>query len=174
MKKKQKPKRKRLRISAEMAAILHLPDDIDRNAMLRNPTTMERNPKFWDAEAEFIKGKECAYCDKPAEAAHHLFPFWLFPSLEMDERFWIPVCASKANHHLYGAHLGNYQRFDIFAFEHAAILKRCAQFSADFVEVVKEAEHHPELKKAVMRVLAVLAGREIKQTAKGKKKRRKK
>lgn len=153
-----KPAREHLNLGAVMADVLKLPPDIDRGAMFGAAVGARRSPKFSRDAKLYSKGKECAYCEKPAEECHHLFPFWLFPSLEMDIRYWLPVCRSGEDHHVHLAHLGSFERFDVLAFEHAAIFKFCRRMSGMVVELVKNAERSPKSRRQLEQMLQELAG----------------
>ncbi len=148
---------KHLNLGAAMADILGLPPDVDRGAMFAAHVGARRNSRFLPAAKLFLDGEQCAYCEAPADEAHHLFPFWWFPSLEMDERFWLPVCRKNEDHHLHLAHLGSFERFDVLAREHAAIFKFCRRMSGMTVRMVRDAEHNPKSRKQLAAMLAELA-----------------
>lgn len=147
-----------LNIGAPMADLVGLPLDIDRGAMFAAQVNARRNSKFAETAKLWLKGKECAYCFEKADEAHHIFPFWMFPSIEMDERFWLPVCRSGADHHLHLAHLGCFSRFDILAREHAAIFKTCMRFSGGFAKLMRLAEKDQSIKTSVEEILESLTG----------------
>ena len=141
-----------------MADILALPPDVDRGAMFAAAIGARRNSRFLKKAKAFLAGKTCAYCDHKAEEAHHIFPFWLFPSLEMDERFWLPVCRTGEDHHVHLAHLGNFERFDVLAKEHAAIFKFCRNMSELVVKLAKKAESNPRSRRELESMMTELAG----------------
>ncbi len=148
---------KRLNLGAEMADILGLPADVDRGAMYAAAIGARRDPHFAPAATLYLKGKQCAYCEAPADEAHHLFPFWLFPSLEMDQRFWLPVCRRGQDHHLHLAHLGDFELFDVLAREHAAIFKFSRRMSRMVVRMTRQAEKRPKTRLELEQMLAALA-----------------
>ena len=149
---------KHLNLGSVMADVLKLPPDVDRGAMFASAIGARRNSRFSREGKLFLKGQECAYCERKAEEAHHLFPFWLFPSLEMDHRFWLPVCRSGEDHHVHLAHLGSFERFDVLAREHAAIFKFCRRMSGMVVKMVKNAEKSPRSRHELELMLQELAG----------------
>jgi hypothetical protein len=140
-----------------MADILALPPDVDRGAMFAAGVGARRNPRFVRLAKLWLHGRQCAYCDAPADEAHHLYPFWWFPSLEMDERFWLPVCRRGEDHHLHLAHLGSFERFDVLAREHAAIFKFARRMSAMTTKLVQQAERRPKARAQLEALLAELA-----------------
>jgi hypothetical protein len=144
-------------LGAAMAEILALPPDVDRGAMFAAAVGARRNSRFLSKAKLWLKGKQCAYCDAPADEAHHLFPFWLFPSLEMNEDFWLPVCRRNEDHHLHLAHLGSFERFDVLAVQHAAIFKFDRRMSTMFVRLVKDAQRRPKHRRELEAMLAELA-----------------
>jgi len=149
--------KKHLNLGAVMADVLKLPEDVDRETMFAAAIGARRKSRFASAAKKWLKGKECAYCSAKAEEAHHIFPFWWFPSLEMDSRFWLPCCRMGANHHLHLAHLGSFERFDVLAREHAAIFKFCTRMSGMIVSLTRSAERHPTTRKKLERLLKELA-----------------
>ncbi len=144
-------------LGALMADILALPPDVDRGAMFAAHVGARRNSRFARDAKLWLKGKPCAYCDAPADEAHHIYPFWLFPSLEMDDRFWLPVCRRGEDHHVHLAHLGSFERFDVLAREHAAIFKFSRRMSGLVVHLVRHAERSPRSKRELDAMLAELA-----------------
>jgi hypothetical protein len=148
---------KHVNLGAAMADILGLPPDVDRGAMFAAAIGARRNSRFLPRAKIYLKGKTCAYCDAPADEAHHIYPYWWFPSLEMDERFWLPVCRRGEDHHLHLAHLGSFERFDVLAREHAGIFKFCRRMSQDLVHLVRDAERRPKSRKELETMLADLA-----------------
>ncbi len=148
---------KHLSLGAPLADILGLPADVDRGAMFAARISLRRNSRFLPEVKLWLPGRECAYCNAPAEEAHHLFPFWLFPSLEMDKRFWLPVCRSGQDHHLHLAHLGNFELFDPLAAEHAAIFKASHRLCTMFVSFAKRAEHSVKARRELLDALRELA-----------------
>jgi hypothetical protein len=140
-----------------MADILALPADVDRGAMFAAAIGQRRNWRFAGEARRWLRGQQCAYCDAPADEAHHLYPFWFFPSLEMDNRFWLPVCRKNEDHHLHLAHLGSFERFDVLAPQHAAIFKFSRRMSGMFVKLVKQAEKRPTSRRELEAMLDELA-----------------
>jgi hypothetical protein len=149
---------KHVNLGAVMADVLKLPEDVDREGMFAAAIGARRNSRFSRVAKLWLKGKECAYCERKADEAHHIYPFWLFPSLEMDDRFWLPVCRTGEDHHVHQAHLGSFERFDVLAKEHAAIFKFCRRQSEMFVKLVKAAEKSPKARRELNQMLAELAG----------------
>ena len=141
-------------LGAAMADVLGLPPEVDRGAMFGAAVGQRRNPRFAREAKLWLGGKECAYCERPAEEAHHIFPYWLFPSLEMDPRFWLPVCRTGEDHHLHAAHLGNFERFDVLAVPHAAVFKFARRLSGLFVDLVHWSEGSPRSQRDLKRMLA--------------------
>lgn len=165
---------KHINIGAPAAEIIGLPDDVDRGAMFAQEHGARRCSSFSRTAKLWLRGKECAYCHAPADEAHHIFPFWLFGSLEMDDRFWLPVCRRGEDHHLRYAHLGSFGRFDILAREHAHIIKHhpeilgdkeaeaifatCVRLSGWFTKMVRSAERSPRAAKRVEEFLREVTG----------------
>jgi hypothetical protein len=140
-----------------MADILALPPDVDRGAMFASHVGARRNSRFAGEAKLWLRGKECAYCEAPADEAHHIYPFWLFPSLEMNADFWLPVCRRGEDHHVHAAHLGSFERFDFLAREHAAEFKFARRMSGMFVKLARNAERSPKSRKELDAMLADLA-----------------
>jgi hypothetical protein len=134
-------------LGAAMADILALPPAVGAR----------RNSRFAAEAKRWLRGRQCAYCQAPADEAHHLYPFWWFPSLEMDKRFWLPVCRRGEDHHLHLAHLGSFERFDVLAREHAAIFKFCRRMSGMVVKLVQQVEKKPKSRRELQAMLAELA-----------------
>jgi hypothetical protein len=130
-------------LGAAMAEILALPPDVDRGAMFAAAVGARRNSRFLSKAKLWLKGKQCA--------------FWLFPSLEMNEDFWLPVCRRNEDHHLHLAHLGSFERFDVLAVQHAAIFKFDRRMSTMFVRLVKDAQRRPKHRRELEAMLAELA-----------------
>ena len=149
--------RNHLNLGAVMADVLKLPADVDREAMFAAAVGARRNSRFGRRAKIWLKGQQCAYCDRPADEAHHIFPFWWFPSLELDARFWLPVCRTGPDHHLHLAHLGSFERFDVLAREHAAIFKFCTRMSGLVVKLTKTAEKSPKSRRELAALLKELA-----------------
>jgi hypothetical protein len=145
-------------LGAVMADILAMPADVDRGAMFAAAVGARRNSRFPRAARLWLREKQCAYCEAKADEAHHLYPFWLFPSLEMDSRFWLPVCRRGEDHHLHLAHLGSFERFDFLAREHAAILKLSRRMSGIAVRLAGRARRSPRARVALDGLLAELTG----------------
>jgi hypothetical protein len=140
-----------------MAEVLGLPADADRGAHFGAAVGARRNSRFSRLAKEWLKGKRCAYCDAPADEAHHIFPFWEFPWLEMDQRYWLPVCRRGEDHHLHAAHLGSFERYDPLAAPHAAVFKFDRHLAGLFSELAAQARRSPK----AARKLAELLKREI-------------
>lgn len=150
--------KRRPNLGAVMADVLGMPADVDRGAMYAAAVGARRDSRFAREARIFIKGVECAYCERPADEAHHMFPFWLFPSLEMDERFWLPVCRRGEDHHVHQAHLGSFERFDVLAREHAAIFKFCRRMSGMVVRMARNVRRSPRSRRELETMLQELAG----------------
>jgi hypothetical protein len=149
--------RKHCNLGAVMADVLALPADVDRGAMFASAVGARRNWRFQPESQLWLRGKSCAYCDAPADEAHHVYPFWLFPSLEMDKRFWLPVCRRGEDHHLHLAHLGSFERFDPLAACHAAIFKFDRRLSTIFMSLMKRADRSPKARRELMRMVEELS-----------------
>ncbi len=94
----------------------------DPNATAANTP---RDPKFASASKLWLKGKKCIVCGGTLKLeAHHKYPFHLFPALEMDERFWRPLCEGdhRLNCHLLIGHGGNFEGFNPLVDEMAGML----------------------------------------------------
>jgi hypothetical protein len=149
--------KRHVNLGAAMADILGLPEDVDRGAMFGAAIGARRDPQFLPKAKLWLKGKPCAYCNAPADEAHHLYPYWWFPSMEMDERFWLPVCRRGQDHHLHLAHLGDFELFDVLAREHAAIFKFSRRMCRMIVRMTREAERKPKSRYELELMLAELA-----------------
>lgn len=83
---------------------------------MKKPMDNKRSPKWPTFRKKFLAGKVCAVCGaKKKLEAHHVMPFHLDQSLELDEKNLIPLCeSSKAvNCHLFFGHLGNFKSFNV-------------------------------------------------------------
>jgi hypothetical protein len=144
-------------LGAVMADILGLPSSVDRGAMFGAAIGARRNSRFAREAKLWLRGKQCAYCEARADEAHHIFPYWLFPSLEMDPAYWLPVCRRNEDHHLHAAHLGSFERFDVLAIQHAAVFKFARRLSGMFVDLVRWSEKNPKSQRDLRRMLNKLA-----------------
>ena len=108
-----------------------------------------RNSKFERAAKLWLKGKTCIVCGGVKDLrCHHKFPFHLFRSLEMDERYWRPVCQGNPalNCHLAVAHLGNFEAFNPLLDEIAGLLRFGFQFNRTILHAI-----HAETKRKGIR-----------------------
>ena len=90
------------------------------------PANTKRNPKFGHASKLWLADKVCMVCGgKKRLMAHHKFPFHLFPSLEMDESHWRPLCEGdhRLNCHVLCGHAGNTQGFNPLVDELAGLIR---------------------------------------------------
>lgn len=71
----------------------------------------------------------CAFCgSKDDLQVHHVLPFHLYPSRELDETNLITLCGPKGNHcHFMWGHLGSYERWNPDVRQDAARYRREVQ-----------------------------------------------
>jgi hypothetical protein len=75
----------------------------------------ERSPMWASFRDRFIKGRACAVCGgKTKVEAHHIIPFSLDPTKELDEKNLIALCEGKKNFscHLIVGHGGDYRDYN--------------------------------------------------------------
>lgn len=64
----------------------------------------------------------CAVCGSKAKVeVHHIRPFHLFPELELEPTNFLTLCEGSGNHHFWVGHLGDWQAWNPYAVEDAAI-----------------------------------------------------
>jgi 5-methylcytosine-specific restriction enzyme A len=75
-----------------------------------------RNPKWSKESKEWMGDKPCAVCGGIKNRnVHHMVPFHIDPSREMDSTNWIVLCDADKNGmncHLSMGHLGNYKSYN--------------------------------------------------------------
>lgn len=75
----------------------------------------KRSPKWASFRKKFMKGKVCAVCGgKTKVEAHHIIPFSLDPTKELDVKNLVPLCEGKktVNCHLIFGHGGDYRDYN--------------------------------------------------------------
>jgi hypothetical protein len=73
--------------------------------------------------AHLAKHPGCAVCGNVGDCdAHHVYPYHLFPELELDPENLITLCRG---HHLFFGHLGEFSAFNPLVREHAGIARFC-------------------------------------------------
>jgi hypothetical protein len=90
-------------------------------------TGSKRSPKWKGVEKAFLSLHGfCAVCgetDKKLLAVHHIFPFHIYPQLELDMSNLITLCIAKNKwHHLHVGHLGNFKYWNPNVGYDAAVL----------------------------------------------------
>lgn len=83
---------------------------------------VKRDGRFRAAQRRFCEGKVCAFCGRPAETAHHVFPVHAHPELEMDERFWLATCGDSGECHFRWCHCGNWADWNPWCVEDAKLM----------------------------------------------------
>ena len=71
-----------------------------------------RSPQWFSLRKWFLEGKICAVCGKTDRLeAHHIEPFHINPSRELDPKNLIALCEGmkSVNCHLWFGHLGDYR-----------------------------------------------------------------
>lgn len=83
-----------------------------------------RSPKWDDVRDAFIKkNKTCAACGSDdCLQVHHIIPFHVDPSKELDVNNLIVLCENKTKCHLKIGHLGSWRKFNPNVIEDAAHL----------------------------------------------------
>lgn len=78
-----------------------------------------RSPK-WDSWLKaFLRGKSCIACGaRDGLTGHHVYPFHLDPSREMDPENVVPICADRC--HIVWGHFDDYQLWNPRVREDAA------------------------------------------------------
>ena len=78
----------------------------------RKPRTA-RSPKWAALAKRFLKGKACAVCGRKERVVpHHILPYHLYPTLELDESNLIPLCENRShNCHFWIGHLGSWRSY---------------------------------------------------------------
>jgi len=107
-------------IDAMLGQIVDLGIDPDAT-----PANTARNPKFGRESKLWLADKVCMVCGgKHRLMAHHKYAFHLFPSLEMDTRYWRPLCEGdhRLNCHVLIGHLGDTQGFNPLVDEFAGLM----------------------------------------------------
>ena len=75
----------------------------------------KRSSKWRGLRKKFIQGKTCAVCEgKTKLEVHHIIPFSLDPTKELDETNLIVLCEGRAHLtcHLIVGHGGNYRDYN--------------------------------------------------------------
>ena len=105
------------------------------------PANTKRNPKFARVAKLWLKDKRCIVCGgRTRLQAHHKFPFHLFPSLEMDERYWRPLCEGdhRLNCHLLVGHGGDFSGFNPLVDEVAGIMHFILRTNGVLLHAIRE------------------------------------
>lgn len=69
-----------------------------------------RNPAFYPAERKYLAvHTKCCVCGQKSATAHHVIPFHVDRSKEMDETNWAPVCVYC---HFVVGHLRNWRKWN--------------------------------------------------------------
>jgi acyl-coenzyme A thioesterase PaaI-like protein len=105
------------------------------------PANTKRNPKFARAAKLWLKDKRCIVCGgRTRLQAHHKYPFHLFPSLEMDERYWRPLCEGdhRLNCHLLVGHGGDFSGFNPLVDEVAGIMHFILRTNGVLLHAIRE------------------------------------
>jgi acyl-coenzyme A thioesterase PaaI-like protein len=105
------------------------------------PANTKRNPKFARAAKLWLKDKRCIVCGgRTRLQAHHKYPFHLFPSLEMDERYWRPLCEGdhRLNCHLLIGHGGDFSGFNPLVDEVAGIMHFILRTNGVLLHAIRE------------------------------------
>ena len=105
------------------------------------PANTPRNPKFGRAAKLWLADKKCIVCGgKKKLQAHHKYPFHLFPSLEMDERYWRPLCEGdhRLNCHLIAGHAGNFAGVNLLVDEFAGLLNFALRTNSVLLHAIRQ------------------------------------
>jgi hypothetical protein len=105
------------------------------------PANTKRNPRFAREAKLWLKDKRCIVCGGRIRLqAHHKYPFHLFPSLEMDERYWRPLCEGdhRLNCHLLVGHGGDFSGFNPLVDELAGIMHFILRTNSVLLRVIRE------------------------------------
>lgn len=89
-----------------------------------------RSPRWPAVMKDFLRGKACSVCGATKGlTAHHVVPFHVDPTRELDPANLLAVCdhAPNATCHLEVAHLGDWRRWNPEIREHAATLLAARQ-----------------------------------------------
>ena len=111
---------------------------LDPNATEANTP---RNPKFGPAAKLWLKDKKCIVCGGHTKVqAHHKYPFHLFPSLEMDKRYWRALCEGdhRLNCHLLIGHGGNFSGFNPLVDEMAGLMSFMLRTNSVLLHAIRE------------------------------------
>jgi len=114
---------------------------IDPSATAANT---KRNPRFGPAAKLWLRDKRCLVCGgRKRLQCHHKYPFHLFPSLEMDERYWRPLCEGdhRLNCHLLVGHGGDYSGFNPLVDELAGIMHFILRTNGVLLRAIREESH---------------------------------
>lgn len=82
---------------------------------MNKPQDNKRSTKWPTFRKNFLKGKSCAVCGGTKKLeAHHIIPFHINPSLELDETNLIALCEGNKNIncHLVIGHKQNFKKFN--------------------------------------------------------------
>ena len=105
------------------------------------PANTKRNPKFEPAAKLWLKDKRCIVCGGTIRLqAHHKYPFHLFPNLEMDERYWRPLCEGdhRLNCHLLVGHGGDFSGFNPLVDEMAGFMHYILRTNSVLLHLIRE------------------------------------
>ena len=83
----------------------------------KSPLTVKRSPNWTKVRKEHLKKfPTCEVCgEKKKLEVHHIIPFHVDPTLELDPNNLITLCESKSKGvmcHLFFGHLGNYKNIN--------------------------------------------------------------
>lgn len=85
--------------------------------------------------AHLARQPGCAVCDAEDDCdAHHVYPYHVFPHLELDPANLITLCRA---HHLFFGHLGEWAAFNPLVREHAGIARFCLQARAALMRIAR-------------------------------------
>jgi len=105
------------------------------------PANTPRNPAFRREAKKWLQGKVCMVCGGTKRLmCHHKYPFHLFPSLEMDERYWRPMCEGdkRLNCHILVGHAGNTMGFLPMVDELAGLLRFALRTNKILLAAIRE------------------------------------
>lgn len=88
-----------------------------------------RSPKWDEVRDAFVeKHKHCAACgSKDKLQVHHIVPFHVDPSKELDTTNLIVLCEQATKCHLKVGHLGSWRKFNVNVIKDAAKLLKSAK-----------------------------------------------
>jgi hypothetical protein len=77
-------------------------------------STFKRSDDWPKVRRLFIKQHpECSVCGaRKRLTAHHIYPHYLYPALELEPTNLITLCENGANHHLFVGHLMSFKSYN--------------------------------------------------------------